>query len=227
MNVIVVGCGRVGAELAYRLYKKGNQVTIIDQVEAAFGSLPPDFRGRTVEGHVLNQDVLRRAGIAKADALAAVTNLDSTNAVVAHIAHTVYHVPSIVVRNYDPHWRPLHEAFGQQVVSSASWGAQRMEEMLYHEEVYTVFSAGNGEVEIYEFPIPEAWHGRRLGELLPENQCVAVALTHAGQAMLPNADSRLEACDLLHVSATQEGAEALRKRLAGMKAPACRAGKES
>ncbi len=90
-----------------------------------------------------------------------------------------------------------------------------MEEMLYHEEVYTVFSAGNGEVEIYEFAIPEAWHGRRLGELVPETQCVAVALTHAGQAVLPNADSRLEACDLLHVSATQEGAEALRKRLAG------------
>ena len=226
MNVIVVGCGRVGAELAYRLYKKGNQVTVIDQVEAAFGGLPPDFRGRTVEGQALNQDVLRRAGIAKADALAAVTNLDSTNAVVAHIAHAVYHVPSIVVRNYDPRWRPVHEAFGQQVVSSASWGAQRMEEMLYHEDVYTVFSAGNGEVEIYEFPIPEAWHGRRLGELLPDNQCVAVALTHAGHAMLPNADGRLEACDLLHVSATQEGAAEMRKRLAGSKAPACRTGKE-
>ncbi|MBN1135338.1 MAG: NAD-binding protein [Anaerolineae bacterium] len=213
MNVIVVGCGRVGAELAYRLYKKGNQVTVIDQVEAAFGNLPPDFRGRTVQGQVLNQDVLRRAGIAKTDALAAVTNLDSTNAVVAHIAHTVYHVPSIVVRNYDPHWRPLHEAFGQQIVSSASWGAQRIEEMLYHEEVYTVFSAGNGEVEIYEFAIPEAWHGRRLGELLPESQCVAVALTRVGQAMLPNADSLLEACDLIYVSATIEGSAALRARL--------------
>ncbi len=221
MNVIVVGCGRVGAELAYRLYKRGNQVTIIDEVEAAFGNLPPDFRGRTVEGQVLNQDVLRRAGIAKADGLAAMTNLDSTNAVVAHIAHTVYHVPSIVVRNYDPRWRPLHEAFGQQVVSSASWGAQRTEEMLYHEEVYTVFSAGNGEVEIYEFPIPEAWHGRRLGELVPGSECVAVALTRAGQAMLPNADSRLECGDLLHVSATMDGSAALRKRLAGVKEGQC------
>jgi len=42
----------------------------------------------------------------------------------------VYHVPNVVVRNYDPRWQPLHEAFGLQVVSSASWGAQRMEELL-------------------------------------------------------------------------------------------------
>jgi hypothetical protein len=89
--------------------------------------------------------------------------------------------------------------------------------MLYHEKVYTVFSAGNGEVEIYEFAIPEAWHGRRLGELVPASQCVAVALTRAGQATLPNADSKLEVCDLLHVSATMEGSVALRKRLAGEK----------
>ena len=49
---------------------------------------------------------------------------------VAHIAKAVYHVPNVVVRNYDPHWRALHETFGLHVVSSASWGAQRMEEML-------------------------------------------------------------------------------------------------
>jgi len=217
MNVIVVGCGRVGAELAYRLYKMGNQVTVVDQVEASFANLPPDFRGRTIEGQVLNQDVLRRAGVAKADGLAAVTNLDSTNAVVAHIAHTVYHVPSIVVRNYDPVWLPLHEVFGRQVVSSASWGAQRMQELLYQAELHTVFSAGNGEVEIYEFAVPEAWHGSRLGELLPASGCVVAALTRAGHASLPTADSLLENCDVLHVSATQEGAEALRKRLAGKK----------
>lgn len=213
MNIIVVGCGRVGAELAHRLYQKGHQVTVIDQLDTAFDNLPPDFRGRMVEEEVLNQDVLRRAGIEQADGLAAVTNSDSVNAVVAHVARTAYHVPNVVVRNYDPSWRPLHEAFGLQVVSSASWGAQRLEELLYHAGIRTVFSAGNGEVEIYEFSVPEAWHGRSLQDLLSEGQCLAVTLTQAGRAILPSYETLLEAGDVVLLSATAAGIEVLRQRL--------------
>ncbi len=214
MNVIVVGCGRVGVELAYRLFKKGHQVTVIDRVAAAFGNLPPDFRGRTVQGEVLNQDVLCRAGIEQADGLAAVTNSDSLNAVVARIANTVYHLTNVVVRNYDPRWRPILEAIGLQVVSSSSWGAQRIEELLYHTQVRTLFSAGNGEVEIYEFEVPSTWHGRPLQEFVPAEQGLAVAVTRAGRAMLPSAVAHLQAGDVVLLSATLEGMEALRQRLA-------------
>jgi len=217
MNVIVVGCGRVGAELAYRLCQYGHQVTVIDEVARAFDNLPPDFRGRTLEGEVLSQDVLRRAGIAGADGLAAVTNSDSTNAVVAHVARAVYHVSNVVVRNYDPRRRPLLEAFGAQVVSSASWGAQRIEQLLAETGVRAVFSAGNGEVQAYEMAVPEAWQGRTLQELLPERDCLAMALTRAGQAILPARDAHLEAGDLLLLSATREGIQTLRQRLSGTK----------
>src|SRR5574337_1448469 len=192
MNFIIVGCGRVGAELAYRLFQKGHQVAVIDQVAAALNNLPTDFRGRTVEGEALATDVLRRAGIEQADGLAAVTNSGSLNAVVAHVAKSVYHVPQVVVRNYQPRWRALHEAFGLQVVSSTSWGAQRVEELLYHADARSVFSAGNGEVEIYELVVPEAWSGRSLQDLLPTGQCLAVALARAGRAMLPSQEARLE-----------------------------------
>lgn len=213
MNVVVVGCGRVGSQLAYRLCQRGHTVTVIDPVAAAFENLPPDFRGRTLEGAALNEDVLRRAGIAQADGLAAVTNSDSLNAVVAHVAHTVYHVPSVVVRNYDPRWRPLHEAFGSQVVSSASWGAQRIEELLHQTEIRTLFSAGNGEVGICELAVPPTWQDRSLQDLLPASGCVAVALTRAGRAALPTAETRLQAGDILHLAVTLEGMEALRGRL--------------
>jgi trk system potassium uptake protein TrkA len=213
MNIIVVGCGRVGSELAYRLFQRGHHVTVVDNVSAAFRSLPEDFRGRMVEGEVLNQDVLRRAGIKQADGLAAVTNNDSTNAVVAHVARTVYGLSNVVVRNYDPRRRPAQEAFGLQVISSSSWGAQRMEELLHQREIHSVFAAGNGEVEVYELAIPATWQGRALRDLLPKSGCVAVALSRAGKASLPAGDARLEACDVLNVSATLEGIEALRNRL--------------
>jgi trk system potassium uptake protein TrkA len=212
MEVIVIGCGRVGSELAYRVYKKGHHVTVVDSYEASFQNLPADFRGRTVEGEALNQVVLQRAGIEKADGLAAVTNSDTLNVAVAHVARTVYKVPNVVARNYDAGLRGLHEAFGLQVVSSTSWGAQRVEEMLYHQEMRSVFSAGNGEVEIYEFTVPPVWNGLTLGEILPENNCSPAALTRAGQAIMPGKDTVLNVGDIVLVSATFDGIESLRQR---------------
>ena len=213
MKVIVIGCGRLGAKLAYRLYQKGHDVAVVDRVAPAFNNLPPDFRGHTLEAEVLNEDVLRRAGIVEADGLAAVTNSDTINAVVAHVADTIFHVPHVVARNYDPRFLSMHEAFGLQVVSSSSWGAQRIEELLSHPFVRTIFSAGNGEVEIYEFMVPETWNGLPLQQLLPGSGCVAVALTRAGQAILPSSETRLETGDVMQLSATLDGIQALRKKL--------------
>lgn len=213
MKTIVVGCGRVGAELAYRLYKKGYVVTVIDTVEAAFQNLPADFRGRTLEGDVLAEELHHRGGFLQAQGLAAVTNSDSLNAVIGHIAQTVYHIPNIVIRNYDPRRRTLCEAFSLPIVSSTSWGAQRMEEWLSPEPLRMVFSAGNGEVEIYELIVTEQMQGCLLHTLLADSDCIAVALTREGRALLPTGDTRLAAGDLLHVSATMDGVNLLRKQL--------------
>ncbi len=213
MFFIVVGCGRVGSELAYDLYKRGHQVTVIDHVGSSFQHLDPDYRGRTIEAEVLGEGVLVRAGIEQAQGLAAVTNSDSVNAVVCHVARTVFHVPHVVARNYDPRWRPVHEALGLTVVSSTAWGAQRIEELLESPALRAIFSAGNGEVELYEVEVSEAWGGRVLADLLAGTETVAVAHTRAGRASLPAAEIRLQAGDLVHVSATLAGVQALRERL--------------
>lgn len=215
MFFIVVGCGRVGSELAYGLHREGHQVTVIDEVGTSFEHLDAAYRGRTIEAEVLAEDVLKRAGIEQADGLAAVTNSDPVNAVVGHIARTIFQVPNVVVRNYDPRFRPLHEAFGLLLVSSTAWGAQRIEELLFSPPFRTVFSAGNGEVEVYEVRIAREWTGRPLAELLGDTDCVALALTRAGRAALPSGETRLEAGDLVHVSASLKGVEALGRRLLG------------
>lgn len=218
MFVIIVGCGRVGAELSYGLFQRGHQVTVIDQVGSSFQHLNPAYRGRTVEAEVLNQDVLRRAGVEQADGLAAVTNSDATNAVVAHVARAIFHVPNVVARNYDPRWRPLHETLGLQMVSSTAWGAQRIEEILHAVVYRSVFAAGNGEVEVYELVVGEAWQGRTLKDLTRSAECVGVALTRAGRASLAAPETPLEAGDVVHVSATLAGIEQLRRRLEGKEA---------
>lgn len=214
MNFIVVGCGRVGAELCYHLFKSGHQVVVVDSRRDSFNRLHPDFRGRTLEGEGLAESVLERAGIHEADGLAAVTNSDTLNAVVAHTARTFYNVPNVVARNYDPNLRVVIEAFGLQTVGSTYWGAHRVEELLINPSQKMVYSAGNGEVEVYEVLIPEEWNGKTLGELMePIKECYPVALSRAGRASLPEAGTKLQTGDLLNVSSTFEGIGALTERL--------------
>lgn len=212
-NMIVVGCGRFGAELAYRLFLQKYRVVVVDFRETTFANLHPDFRGRTMVGDALNRGVLERAGIEEAQGLAAVTSSDPTNTIVGHIAKETYHVPHVVSRNFDPRYRTLHEAYGLQMVSSAIWGAQRIEEMLYHGPFHTVFSAGNGEVEIYEMYVPAAWQGKTLSELMPGENCIPISVTRSGQAVIAGNETVIHGDDLLHVAATLEGAVKLRQRL--------------
>lgn len=213
MKTIVVGCGRVGAELAYRLYQKGHDLTVIDEVETAFQNLPTDFRGRTLEGDILSEDMQHRSGMAQAQGLAAVTSSDSLNAVIGHIARTVYQIPHIIVRNYDPRRRAFCDAFGLPIISSTSWGAQRMEEFLALEPIRAVMSTGNGDVEIYEIVINTQWQDNTIQELLTDSAALPVALTRAEQTMLPTPTTKLAVGDRLHVSATSAGIAALRQQL--------------
>ena len=213
MKTIVVGCGRVGAELAYRLYQKGHDLTVIDEVETAFQNLPTDFRGRTLEGDILAEEMQHRSGMAHAQGLAAVTSSDSLNAVIGHIARTVYQIPHIIVRNYDPRRRAFCDAFGLPIISSTSWGAQRMEEFLALEPIRAVMSTGNGDVEIYEIVINTQWQDNTIQELLTDSAALPVALTRAEQTMLPTPTTKLAVGDRLHVSATSAGIAALRQQL--------------
>lgn len=215
MNFIVVGCGRFGAELAYRLFSNGHQVVVVDSNPKAFNRLHSDFRGRTVEGDSLSADTLTRANVEKADGVAVVTNSDTMNAVIGHTVRVHYpNVKQVVVRNYDPAMREMLESFGLQIVSSTAWGAERVQELIIDPSFRAVFSAGNGEVEMYEMYIPEKWDGATVSSLLEGcKEIVCAALARAGRAELPTPSTKLQKGDVLTVSATLEGVKSLRAKL--------------
>ncbi len=210
MNVIIVGCGRVGVELALSLHEK-HLVTVIDPNPRAFDRLGIKYSGRTVQGEGLNQDVLLRAGIETADALAAVTSSDNVNAVVSRIARDIFHVRRVVARVYNPRRAAIYDKLNLQTVSSSSWGAHRIEQILIHPGLQSMSSAGNGEVQLFEMTVLPDWNGRRLSDLLPADQVMPVALERCGHGILPRFDTTLQSDDILQVSATIEGAKTLRQ----------------
>ena len=205
-----VRAGRLGAGL--RLFQAGHQVAVIDEVGTSFENLHPDYRGRTIEGEVLSEEVLKRAGIETADGLAAVTNSDSVNAVVGHVARTVYKVPQRrgaqlqpALAAHAPRLRPaggeLH-GLGRAADRGAAVPARAGR---------AVFSAGNGEVEIYEVVVPAAWAARRCrGPRWADGVRGRRRHPRPGARCCPRRRCVLEPGDVLHVSATPTGMDALR-----------------
>ncbi len=212
-NIIIVGCGRVGAELALSISRQNHFVTIVDVNPRAFDRLGPDFRGRTVQGEAIEQEVLKRAGVESAHAFAAATTSDSVNFVAARAARDLFRIEHVVARVYNPRRAQIYERLGIQTVTSSSWGAQRLEQLILHSGLQSVFSAGNGEVQIYEISIPEAWAGHSLEDFISGTHAVLAALTRSGRATLPNLEVVLKAQDIVNLSATAESAVLLESRL--------------
>lgn len=102
MNVVIMGCGRVGARVASLLDQNGHNITVVDTRSASFERLAQDYSGDTVIGTGIDEDILKIAGIEKADAFIAVTNHDNRNLMAAQVAQTIFKVPQVIVRIYDP-----------------------------------------------------------------------------------------------------------------------------
>jgi trk system potassium uptake protein TrkA len=130
MNIVILGCGRVGAYLAQQLDATGHEVTIIDRNSTAFARLGQDYRGKMVLGTGIDEDVLRDAGIDNADAFIAVTNGDNTNAMAAQIAQLIFKVPHVIARLYDPVREETYRLLGLDTVCSTVMGAERIREMV-------------------------------------------------------------------------------------------------
>lgn len=102
MNIVIMGCGRVGARIASLLDESGHNVTIIDRLQLSFDRLDKHFGGDTLIGTGIDEDVLRTAGIDEADVFIATTNADNRNIMAAQVAQKVFNVPKVIVRLYDP-----------------------------------------------------------------------------------------------------------------------------
>ena len=131
MKIVIMGCGRVGSELAAWLDREGHDVTIVDTNAFQFERyLPDSFGGRSITGNGIDQDVLRRAGIEGADAFIAVTQGDNRNVMAAQIAREIFGVQRVVCRIYDPMREQMYKGLGLRTMSPTKVGAQLLKQAL-------------------------------------------------------------------------------------------------
>jgi trk/ktr system potassium uptake protein len=137
MKVLVIGCGRVGSDLALRYDNEGNEVNVIDEQKEAADNLGPNFKGIFFTGVGLDIEVLRRAGIEDCDVCVVATDGDNTNLVVAQIAHEQFKVPCVIVRVFDPNRADFYSKRGFNVVCPVKLTVAAMHTVVceYNEEV--------------------------------------------------------------------------------------------
>jgi len=200
MRVIVMGCGRVGEELSRLMADEGHDVTVIDYDEAALARLGPSFRGRTVKGVGFDRDVLLEAGIERADAFAATSSSDNANIIAARIARNVFHVPKVVARLYDVRRAEIYRRLGLVTISSITWGAGRIHELLTHRDLDSVLTFGNGEVALLSVEIPPQLVGRMARDLTVPGELSVVVITRDSQAFIPVLGTEFRAGDVVHLA---------------------------
>ncbi len=130
MKVIIVGCGRVGVALADLLVKGGHDVTAIDLERSALARLSQPFQGTTLQGNGTDMDVLRQAGIDKADAFLALTQGDNRNLMAAQVAKHIFGVKTVIAKVNDPIRANTYRAHGIGTFSRTSILATLLEAML-------------------------------------------------------------------------------------------------
>ena len=199
MNVLIVGCGREGSELARSMAAQGHAITVLDADVDRFDQLGPGFQGRTVQGFSFDRGALERADIAHAEAFVATTQSDNENIVAAKVARDVYKVPRVVARVYNPGRREVYERLGLAAITSTSWGARRIEQLILHPGVIDMEQIGGGEVKLLSVHVPEAWVGAPVTEIL-SGKSVVCAVERGGHAFVPKPNEHFQGGDVAFLS---------------------------
>ena len=224
MHVVVVGCGRVGSGLAKSLTREGHSVAIIDRNPRAFRRLPDAWPGQRVDGSGFDRVDLDRAGAGDADALAAVTSGDNTNILTVRIARETYGIAHVVARIYDPRRAEIYQRLGIPTVATVTWTIDQVRRRLLPDQAAREWADATGKLALVERPVPDAWAGRRLGDLCEPGRITVVAVTRAGIPRLDAQDLIGQEGDLLHLAVFSDAMDELEDLLAGVPAAERRPG---
>lgn len=209
-----MGCGRVGSTLARSLEQRSHSVAIIDQNPDAFRRLGPSFSGTTVTGTGFDRDVLRRAGIDKADAFAAVSSGDNSNVISARVAREQFGVTNVVARIYDPGRAQVYERLGIPTVATVTWTANQIMRRILPDEAEPLWRDPSGTVRADQVQAPLDWVGQSVSALQDGTGARIAFITRLGAGMIPNRDIIIQDGDLLNLFLLEEQAPEVRAALA-------------
>jgi len=196
MYVIIVGCGRVGSELAKLLSAEGHDVVVIDKNPTAFERLGGTFNGLTLVGNGFSLSLLKQAGIEKADAFCSVTNGDNTNLVSAQAAKKIFKVPKVIARVYDPARAHIYKALGLDIISGTILFAAMLRDKII-ESRFSSYLIETKELGVIEIEVKNNLVGKTIQDINIPGEFLVVAIRRLQDVIIPEPHTTLKAKDVL------------------------------
>jgi trk system potassium uptake protein TrkA len=196
MYVIIIGCGRVGSDLAKILSSEGHNVVIIDKSQSSFERLGKTFNGLTLVGNGFDLEFLKSAGIDKAEAFCAVTNSDNTNLVAAQVAKKIFNIPKVIARVYDPARANTYRALGLDVISGTILVAAMIRDKII-ESRFSSYLIESGELGVLEIKVDGDLKGKLINQINIYDELVVVTIRRAKGIVIPGPDTKIDLGDTL------------------------------
>ena len=196
MYVIIVGCGRVGSELAKLLSAEGHDVVVIDKNPTAFDRLGGTFNGLTLAGNGFSLSLLKQAGIEKADAFCCVTNGDNTNLVSAQVAKKIFNVPKVIARVYDPERAHIYKALGLDIISGTILFAAMLRDKII-ESRFSSYLIETKELGVIEIEVKNNLVGKTIQDINMPGEFLVVAIRRLQDVIVPEPHTTLKEKDVL------------------------------
>jgi trk system potassium uptake protein TrkA len=207
MNILILGAGQVGSNVAYQLAREeANQVTIVDIDANALRELQDRLDVRTIVGHAAYPDVLERAGAGKADLLVALTNSDELNMVACQIAYTLFRTPKKIARIRAPEYINAPNLFQQDnmpvdvYISPEQLVTENIEQLIHYPGAFQVLEFADGKVLLvgvnaHKGGLLVGQQIKTLDEHLPNIEARIAAIYRNGYPVVPDGDTLIQEND--------------------------------
>ncbi len=200
MQIIVVGCGKVGSKFAQIMAAEGHDIVIVDNDSENFKLLGPNFNGLTVLGVPIDEDVLKHAGIETADGLAAVTPDDNINMMACQVAKEIFKVPRVFARIQDPIREKVFYQFGVQTVCPTNIAVDEIRFMMLGKQDITNHTIGHTSISFVYEEVQKSSFGQKLSSLATSQDSMIFGVIKKGRLVFAAPNIRLEAEDIVVIA---------------------------
>ncbi len=208
MYVIVIGCGRLGSNLAMELSDSGHDVCIIDRDRDRLSALGSGFNGRRINGIEFDGDNLMEGGIQQADALLAVTSDDNINITVSLIAGKIYRVPQVIARVNVPGRKYIYDKLGIGTINPVQLGVNMLLNRLNINTVEVVSPLGDT-YELISLTICKTNSAATVKEIEQKHHCIIAAITRGDCFVFPSPDEAIRLGDHILCTVQEQHKESL------------------
>ncbi len=200
MKVIIMGCGRVGSQVSLLLARQGHEVIVIDHDANALSKLGTDFKGRVVRGIGFDRNILIEAGVETAEGFVAASSSDNANIVAARIARNIFRVPRVVARLYDPVRAEIYQRLGLTTISSTAWGAERIVEVVTHNDLDVLNVFSDGGTTMIRIESPARLNGHHVSQMNIPGEVSVTAITRSDHTFIPVSGTEFQEGDVLYLA---------------------------